>query len=169
MTVRNIRYLINPQSACPAELLHRQGLPQPSCDLDLADVGLCAIGEVLQTAPAANPFFGVFEELLVPGQPRLIWRESGPGRGKCDEHSLACSVAFSRGRICRAITNLHGSPQSIVTQHTFHLGSGSKRKTAQPVLTCRTGFVAESDGWRLPRRRDRIKAQRRAKVRDRGP
>jgi len=94
MSVRTIRYIINPQNACPPELRDNRGRPLRLCDLDLADVALCAMGEILQTAPTANPFLGVFEELLVPAQQRLIWRGDGPGRGV--EMRRAFSGMFGR-------------------------------------------------------------------------
>ena len=60
----------------------------------MRQVGLCAFGEILQTAPTANPFLGVFEGLLVPGEPQLIWQSNGPGRGV--EMRRAFSGMFGR-------------------------------------------------------------------------
>ena len=48
--------------------------------LDMHDVGRCAWGEILQTAPRSTSLFAFMEDLLEPG-PNLIWRKSGPGRG----------------------------------------------------------------------------------------
>jgi hypothetical protein len=94
MPARTIRYLISPRTACPPALTDPRGRPVPWCELDLGDVALCSWGEVLQTAPAGNPFLSVFEELLVPGRQELVWRGDGPGRGV--EMRRAFSGMFGR-------------------------------------------------------------------------
>lgn len=106
MTVRTIRYIVNPATACPPVLRGAWGRPVPTCQLDMSDVALCAMGEVLETAPAANPFLGVFEELLVPGEPKLIWQGDGPGRGV--EMRRAFSGMFGRFFARAYLERYHG-------------------------------------------------------------
>ena len=94
MTVRTIRYIVDPASACPPALRGGWGRPQASCQLDMRKVALCAMGEVLQTAPTTNPFLAVFDDLLAPGESKLIWQGDSPGRGV--EMRRAFSGLFGR-------------------------------------------------------------------------
>jgi hypothetical protein len=106
MTTHSIRYIIEPPSACPVELRSAWGRPKHECDLNTYDVALCAMGEILETAPTSNPFFGVFEELLVPGQRKLIWKGDGPGRGV--EMRRAFSGIFGRFFARAYLQRYHG-------------------------------------------------------------
>lgn len=81
MTAHTIRYIVDPPSACPAELRDHSGEPGKECYIDIHDVAVQAMGEILQTAPITNPFATFLDELLVSGNSSLVWKESGPGRG----------------------------------------------------------------------------------------
>jgi len=80
MSVRSLRYIIEPPSACPPGLLTSAGVPVDQIQMDLDDVARSAWNEILQTAPGSSSLFAFFEDLLEPGS-NLIWRGSGPGRG----------------------------------------------------------------------------------------
>ena len=80
MSVRSLRYIIDPPSACPPGLLTSAGTPVAQIQLDLDDVARSAWNEILQTAPGSSSLFAFFEDLLEPGTD-LVWSGSGPGRG----------------------------------------------------------------------------------------
>jgi hypothetical protein len=65
MAIHNIRYMIEPPSACPAELLNALGKPKSCCEVDF--VARCAMGEILQTGPNSGPMSALFDELLATG------------------------------------------------------------------------------------------------------
>jgi hypothetical protein len=80
MSVRSLRYIIDPVSACPPGLLTPTGKPVDQIHMDLDDVARSAWNEILQTAPGSSSLFAFFEDLLEPGV-ALVWSGSGPGRG----------------------------------------------------------------------------------------
>lgn len=51
-------------------------------DIDLNDVALSSAKETLQTGMHVSSWLNLFDELLVPGTTELIWRDSGPGKGR---------------------------------------------------------------------------------------
>lgn len=80
MSIRTQRYRIEPASACPLALL-KGGKPPAEIQLDLQKVAIAGWAEIFQTASGSSPLFPLFEEMLVPGDPALVWRAQGPGRG----------------------------------------------------------------------------------------
>lgn len=106
MSVHKVRYIIDPVSACPTGLLVRPGVPSPECEVDTDFVAACAMREVFQTAGAAWPLAFLFEELLAPGELKLVWRGAGPGRGK--EMRRAFSGLFGRFFAPAYLARYHG-------------------------------------------------------------
>jgi hypothetical protein len=80
--VRKIRYIVRPPSACPSDLTFGKGAGQV-CEVDVDFVATCAVAEILQTGGrSSRPLALPFEELLIPGGDKLVWKGKGPGRGK---------------------------------------------------------------------------------------
>jgi hypothetical protein len=48
MAVHNVRYRIEPPTACPPDLVGRFGNPKFTCGVDTDFVARCAMGEILQ-------------------------------------------------------------------------------------------------------------------------
>jgi hypothetical protein len=69
------------------------------------DVGRCAWGEILQTAPAGSSLVSFLDDMLVSGAD-LIWKEAGPGRGK--EMRRAFSGLFGRFFARAYLESYHG-------------------------------------------------------------
>ena len=94
MGVHKIRYIVRPASACPADLISGNG-PSGQCEVDTDFVAACAMAEIFQTGGGSSRALALlFEELLVPGGDKLIWKGNGPGRGK--EMRRAFSGLFGR-------------------------------------------------------------------------
>jgi hypothetical protein len=106
MAIHNVRYIIDPPSACPAELVSRFGSPRSTCEVDTDLVARCAMGEILQTGPNAGPMSALFEELLKPGSGNLVWKGRGPGRGI--EMRRAFSGLFGRFFARAYLQRYHG-------------------------------------------------------------
>jgi hypothetical protein len=94
MGVHKIRYIVRPASACPADLISGNG-PSGQREVDTDFVAACAMAEIFQTGGGSSRALALlFEELLVPGGDKLIWKGNGPGRGK--EMRRAFSGLFGR-------------------------------------------------------------------------
>ncbi len=106
MAVHNIRYIIEPASACPLALQRPPGLPGSFCEVDTDEVALCAMGEILQTGANVSPMSMLFDELLVAGQAELVWKGRGPGRGI--EMRRAFSGLFGRFFARAYLQRYHG-------------------------------------------------------------
>jgi hypothetical protein len=106
MAVHNVRYRIEPPTACPLELVGRFGNPKSTCEVDTDFVARCAIGEILQTGPNSGPMSALFDELLTPGSAELVWKGRGPGRGI--EMRRAFSGLFGRFFARAYLQRYHG-------------------------------------------------------------
>ena len=106
MAIHNVRYLIQPASACPAELKNGLGFPKGTCEVDTDFVARCAIGEILQTSKNSAPVAALFDQLLVPSGTELIWKGRGPGRGI--EMRRAFSGLFGRFFARAYLQRYHG-------------------------------------------------------------
>jgi hypothetical protein len=80
--------------------------PETECEVDTDLVAMCAMGEILQTGPTAGPMSLLFDELLVPGHRKLIWKGAGPGRGI--EMRRAFSGLFGRFFARAYLQRYHG-------------------------------------------------------------
>ena len=106
MAIHKVRYMIEPTSACPTELLGRFGVPGSTCDVDTDMVARCAMGEILQTGPTAGPMMALFDQLLATGDTKLVWKGRGPGRGI--EMRRAFSGLFGRFFARAYLQRYHG-------------------------------------------------------------
>jgi hypothetical protein len=106
MAVHNVRYRIDPPTACPPELVGRFGNPSSICEVDTDLVARCAMGEILQTGPKSGPMSALFETLLVAGTTQLVWKGRGPGRGI--EMRRAFSGLFGRFFARAYLQRYHG-------------------------------------------------------------
>jgi hypothetical protein len=106
MAFHKVRYIVNPASVCPAELLSPLNEPDTECEVDTDLIAMCAMGEILQTGPTAAPMSLLFDELLVSGQQNLIWKGAGPGRGI--EMRRAFSGLFGRFFARAYLQRYHG-------------------------------------------------------------
>jgi hypothetical protein len=106
MAIHNVRYFVQPRSACPAELLTPWGLPKDTCEVDTDFVARCAIGEILQTSKNSTPVLALFDELLASSSTELVWKGRGPGRGI--EMRRAFSGLFGRFFARAYLQRYHG-------------------------------------------------------------
>src|ERR1700686_2045313 len=81
MAIHNVRYLVQPASACPVELKNGLGFPKGTCEVDTGFVARWAVGEIRKNGKNSAPAAALFDELLVPSGTKLIWKAVGPGRG----------------------------------------------------------------------------------------
>jgi hypothetical protein len=106
MAIHDVRYMIEPPSACPAELVNALGKPKSWCEVDTDFVARCGMGEILQTGPSSGPMSALFDELLATGSAELIWKGRGPGRGI--EMRRAFSGLFGRFFARAYLQRYHG-------------------------------------------------------------
>src|SRR5713101_8144439 len=106
MSIHHVRYMIEPPSACPAELVSALGKPKFWCEVDIDFVARCAMGEILQTGPRSGPMSALFDELLAIGSFELVWKGRGPGRGI--EMRRAFSGLFGRFFARAYLQRYHG-------------------------------------------------------------
>src|SRR5258706_9396123 len=141
MAIHHVRYMIEPPSACPAELVSALGKPKFWCEVDIDFVARCAMGEILQTGPRSGPMSALFDELLAIGSFELVWKGRGPGRGI--EMRRAFSGLFGRFFARAYLQRYHGftwfAPiDGTPTYLSKMSGCGGRRA---PRRNCRIGFA----------------------------
>jgi|SRR5262245_40006859 len=164
MGVHQIRYLVDPPTACPAPLMGPTGQPAATCEVDTAVVARCAMAEVLQTGPNAGPMSLLFDEHLVSGHNELVWKGSGPGRGT--EMRRAFSGLFGRFFARAYLQYYHGftwfAPIDGVQPISLPVsGYGESHARGR---NCRIGSAPVQDFWRSLRPKARIKRGMRPKA-----
>src|ERR1700704_4796586 len=139
MAIHNIRYMIEPPSACSAELLNALGKPKSWCEVDTDFVARCGMGEILQTGPSSGPMSALFDELLATGSAELIWKGRGPGRGI--EMRRAFSGLFGRFFARAYLQRYHGFTWFVPIDGTPTILSNRARIVQKP------GSSAEMPDW----------------------
>lgn len=106
MSIRTVRYFVEPPNGRPPSLIDANGHPMLDCEFDTSQVAHGGFSEILQTSQHTNPLFSLFEDLLVPNNPELVWQGSGPGRGV--EMRRTFSALFGRFFARAYLERYHG-------------------------------------------------------------
>jgi hypothetical protein len=105
MAIHNVRYLIQPRSACPAELKTDSGLPKDTCEVDTDFVARCAIGEILQTSKNSAPILALFDDSSSQAAPNSFGKVAVlDAVSKCGAHFPGCSAVSLRVPVSSATT-----------------------------------------------------------------
>ncbi len=105
MTFRTVEYRIWPASTPMPAAVQATGPNCGTLTFDTEQVAREAMLELLQSAPSSVGIFSTIEDLLVGGDPSLLWRERGPGVGS--EMRRGFSALFGRFFARAYLTEFH--------------------------------------------------------------